>query len=119
MRQAYWVLLFVLIPGAARAADYVWVEAESAGDKVEHANEWYEPVDRKTSLSGGDWWRSFDEPVMDSGYMVCPFRVPNAGKYRLWIRLNLTSTGYRYALDDAELAELPVKAVADGRPGAA
>ncbi len=46
---------------------------------------------------------------MDSGYMVCPFTVAKAGNYRLWIRLNLTSTGYRYALDDAPLAELPVK----------
>ena len=72
MRRADWILLFALMPVAARAADYVWVEAESADKKVEHANEWYEPVDRQTSLSGGDWWRSFDEPVMDSGYMVCP-----------------------------------------------
>lgn len=110
MRQGYWVVLCVLMPVAARADDYVWVEAESADQKIEHANEWYEPVDRQTSLSGGDWWRSFDEPVMNSGYMVCPFKVPKAGKYRLWIRLNLTSTGYRYALDDAPLAELPVKA---------
>ncbi len=109
MRPVCWILLGVLTPLAARAGDYVWVEAESAVDKVEHANEWYEPVDRQTSLSGGDWWRSFDEPVMASGYMVCPFRLPQTGKYRLWIRLNLSSTGYRYAVDEAPLAELPVK----------
>ena len=46
---------------------------------------------------------------MDSGYVVCPFRVPSAGKYRLWIRLDLASTGYRYAVDGDKLAELPVK----------
>jgi hypothetical protein len=105
-----WIVVFlVLASGAANAAESIWVEAENASDKVEHANDWYEPVDRQTSLSGGDWWRSFDEPFMDSGYMVGRFRVPAAGKYRLWIRLNLTSTGYRYALDDAPLEELPVK----------
>jgi hypothetical protein len=91
------------------AAEYVWGEAESATDKVEHSNDWYDPVDRKTSLSAGDWWHSFDEPWMKSGYVVCPFRIPAAGKYRLWIRLNLSSTGYRYAVDDAQLSELPVK----------
>ncbi len=107
--------LFVLLPfafcldAAAPAAEYVWVEAESATDKVEQSNDWYDPVDRKTSLSAGDWWHSFDEPSMKSGYVVCPFRIPTAGKYRLWIRLNLTSTGYRYAVDDAQLTELPVK----------
>ncbi len=94
---------------AAPAADYVWVEAESASDKVEHSNEWYDPVDRKTSLSGNDWWHSFDEPSMDSGYVVCPFTISSAGNYRLWIRLNLSSTGYRYAIDDAKPVELPVK----------
>lgn len=99
----------VAAAASVQAAEYVWVEAESATDKVEHPNDWYDPVDRKTSLSGGDWWHSFDEPTMDSGYVVCPFRVSSDGKYRLWIRLNLSSTGYRYAIDDAELAELPVK----------
>ncbi len=108
--RAIVVLLCVCSAFAAGATDYVWIEAESALDKLENINDWYEPVDRKTSLSGGDWWRSFDEPFMDSGYMVCSFSVPKTCKYRLWIRLNLTSTGYRYALNDAPLAELPVKA---------
>jgi len=103
--------LFVLlcIAAAAPAADYVWVEAETATDKVEHSNEWHDPVDRKTSLSGNDWWHSFDEPSMESGYMVTPFRIPKTGAYRLWIRLDLASTGYRYALNGAKLEELPVK----------
>ncbi|MBD3266633.1 hypothetical protein GF373_08185, partial [bacterium] len=95
--------------GTAWTADYVWVEAEDAQEKVEHPNDWYEPVDRKTSLSGHDWWRSFDEPNMDSGYMVSPFDVAEAGTYRLWLRLNLTATGYRYAVDGGELTVLPLK----------
>jgi len=93
----------------AAPAQYVWVEAESGTDKVEHSNDWYDPVDRVTSLSGGDWWHSFDEPVMESGYVVCPFEIPAAGTWRLWLRLNTSSTGYRYAIDGAELAELPLK----------
>lgn len=106
----YFVLSCTLvIPNAVHAANYVWVEAESGTDKVEHSNDWYDPVDRKTSLSGNDWWHSFDEPSMESGYVVCPFDIPTTGKYRLWIRLNLSSTGYRYAIDDAKLVELPVK----------
>ena len=106
----YFVLSCTLvIPNAVYAADYVWVEAESGTDKVEHSNDWYDPVDRKTSLSGDGWWHSFDEPSMESGYVVCPFGIPTTGKYRLWIRLNLSSTGYRYAIDDAKLVELPVK----------
>jgi len=109
MRYFQAVLIVLGIVTAAPAAEYVWVEAETADKKVEHENEWYEPIDRKTSLSGGDWWRSFDETWMDSGYMVCPFSVPRSGKYRLWIRLNLSSTGYKYAIDGGELADLPVK----------
>ena len=104
-----YILPILLATFTARAADYIWVEAETSTDKVEHSNDWYDPVDRKTSLSANDWWHSFDEPNMDSGYMVCPFSVPSAGTYTLWIRINTSSTGYRYALDDAELAELPVK----------
>ncbi len=95
-------------PAIGDGKDYVWVEAESATEKLEHSNPWYDPVDRKTSLSGGDWWHSFDEPQMDSGWVVCPFTVPQAGTYRLWVRLNTTSTGYRMALDGAAPKELPV-----------
>jgi len=109
MKYPYCTAILLLAAAAARAEDYVWVEAESATDKFEQSNDWYDPVDRKTSLSGGDWWHSFDEPSMKSGYVVCPFRVSASGKYRLWIRLNLSSTGYRYAIDGAPLAELPVK----------
>ena len=109
MKYIHCVTILTLMAATAAAGDYVWVEAESASEKVEHSNDWYDPVDRKTSLSANDWWHSFDEPFMDSGYVVCPFRIPSAGKYRVWIRLNLSSTGYRYAIDDAELAELPVK----------
>jgi len=110
MRLSFLIVSCTLAAATAgNAADYLWIEAESATDKREQANDWYDPVDRKTSLSGNDWWHSFDEPWMESGYVVCPFRVATAGKYRLWIRLNLTSTGYRYALDDAQAVELPVK----------
>lgn len=109
MKLAYCTVIFPLLASTPAAGDYVWVEAESATKKVEHSNDWYDPVDRTTSLSGNDWWHSFDEPSMSSGYMVCPFRVASAGKYRLWIRLNLSSTGYRYAIDGAELTELPIK----------
>lgn len=109
MKCAHFLVCSVLIASIANARDYVWVEAEQAVEKVEHSNDWYDPVDRKTSLSAHDWWHSFDEPNMDSGYAVCQFAIPVAGKYRLWIRLNLSSTGYRYAVDDGELIELPVK----------
>ncbi|MHB8899970.1 MAG: hypothetical protein ACYC6Y_14580, partial [Thermoguttaceae bacterium] len=108
MKFVYGITMVVLAAARAVAGDYVWVEAETATDKREHSNDWYDPVDRATSLSGGDWWHSFDEPTMESGYAVCPFRVDRPGKYRLWIRLNLSSTGYRYAMDGAEPAELPV-----------
>ncbi len=101
------VLATPLTAGAEPA--YVWVEAESGTKKVEHSNDWYDPVDRETSLSGGDWWHSFDEPSMSSGYVVVPFTVPAGGTYRLWLRLNTQSTGYRWALDGADLAELPMK----------
>jgi len=105
LRSCFASFCALVTAAAAAGADYVWVEAESAIDKLEQSNDWYDPVDRATSLSGNDWWHSFDEPSMKSGYMVCPFNIPSAGKYRLWIRLNLSSTGYRYALDDAELVE--------------
>jgi hypothetical protein len=105
------VLALALLSAAVRAADreVIWVEAESGTDKVEHTNDWYTPVDKKTSLSGHEWWHSFDEPNMSSGYVVCPFDVPEGGKYRLWIRLDRSSTGYRWALDGARPAELPVE----------
>jgi hypothetical protein len=102
-------ICILVYSGASAEPTYVWVEAESGTDKVEHSNVWYDPVDRTTSLSGHDWWHSFDEPSMSSGYVVCPFDIPVAATYRLWLRLNTTSTGYRYALDDAEPVELPVK----------
>ncbi len=90
-----YVLLVVVLAlaSAVRAQQYVWVEAETAADKVEHSNDWYAPVDRETSLSAKDWWHSFDEPNMKSGYMVCPFRIAEAGTYRLGQPVQATSPG--------------------------
>ncbi len=112
-RRVVGVLVFFIFWGGAlssimAAEDILWVEAETATKKVEHPNDWYNPVDDETSLSGHDWWHSFDEPNMDSGYAVIPFEVPSEGEYTLWMRLNLSSTGYRYALDGARLRELPL-----------
>jgi hypothetical protein len=95
---------------AAADPAYLWVEAEASSDKLQQANDWYDPVDRATSLSGQDWWHSFDEKGMPSGYVVCPFRVPADGTYQVWIRLNLQSTGYTWSLDGAAPQELPVEA---------
>jgi hypothetical protein len=105
------VLVFfgLLHAAAALAADgVVWVEAESATDKVQHSNDWYDPVDRQTSLSGNDWWHSFDEPNMDSGYAVIPFNLPESARYTPWLRVDIASTGYRYAIDGEKPQELPL-----------
>jgi hypothetical protein len=107
---ATFLILLVRVWGVAAAnSRYVWIEAESSAEKRENSNDWYDPVDRQTSLSGNDWWHSFDEPHMDSGYVVCTAQAPATDAYRLWIRLNLTSSGYLYAVDDQALQELPVQ----------
>jgi hypothetical protein len=90
------------------AEDWVWVEAEVGTDKLQQSNDWYDPVDKETSLSGKDWWHSFDEPNMKSGYVVCPVTLPQAGEYQLWVRLNLSCTGYTLGIDGAAPAEFPV-----------
>lgn len=111
-RLSYALLLVTLVCAsslrAAENEDWVWVEAESGTDKLEQSNPWYDPVDKETSLSNHDWWHSFDEPHMDSGYVVVPFSVPETGQWRLWVRLNLSSTGYRMGIDGAEPEVLPV-----------
>lgn len=101
--------IFLLMTLPARGTEYIWIEAENGTEKVEHSNEWFDPVDRQTSLSANDWWHTFDEPNMEPGYVVSPFPIDEAGVYRLWIRLDLSCTGYRMALDGGELEELPVK----------
>jgi len=108
--RAFLLVMFLCscLVSAARGEDYVWVEAESGTKKVQHSNPWYDPVDRETSLSGHDWWHSFDEPTMSSGYVEVPFTVQEGGKYRLWVRLDLSSTGYRVGLDGAKPEDLPV-----------
>ena len=105
------LLLSVLACAALRAqekSDYVWVEAENYTDALEQSNNWYDPVDKETSLSGNDWWHSFDEPQMDSGYAVVPFELPSDGEWQVWIRLNLSSTGYRMGIDGKKPEVLPV-----------
>lgn len=111
-RRALIRCLLTLAPLALAASEpgCVWVEAESATDKLEQANDWYEPVDRETSLSGKDWWRSFDEIGQPSGYAVVPLQVPRGGRWTPWVRLNLSCTGYTWAVDGAAPAELPVAA---------
>ena len=106
---AVFILLIGITARAAADPQYVWVEAEDNIDKLKHNNDWYDPVDRRTSLSANDWWHSFDEPGMDSGYVVCASEIPAGGEYRLWIRLNLSSTGYLYGVDGEKLKELPVE----------
>ncbi len=111
MKQSLIIFALVIFCSSLVSAGdgYIWVEAETAADKREQSNDWYDPVDKKTSLSGHDWWHSFDEPGMKSGYAVVPFSVKEAGTYRLWIRLNLSSTGLSMGVDGAEVREIPYK----------
>ncbi len=102
-------LMVLCVSARAQDGNYVWVEAEDSADKLEHTNEWHAPVDRDTSLSNNDWWASFDEPQMDEGYMVSEFAIPAEGTYTLWVRLDLSTQGYMYAMDGEALKDLPLE----------
>ncbi len=97
-------------PARSRAA-FVWVEAESAKDKKLFPNpSWWDAV-RADGLSGGARAASFAEAGQETGYAVCPFTIPEAGKYTLWVRLAGSGTGYAWTLDGGGRQELDIKAI--------
>ncbi len=101
--------VFMTILVSVQAQDtYVWVEAESGDQMLEHENPWWTPVDKQTSLSGSEWWHTFDEPQMKDGFLKVHFEIKKQGVYVLWLRLDRAGTGYRYSLNGEELKELPL-----------
>ena len=51
-------LIGLALSPSLHAADFVWIEGESANEKSMRRHSWYDSVTRK-SLSGGDWLSHF------------------------------------------------------------
>jgi len=111
----------VVMPKAAKAAPFVWVEGESPSvNKMNRHRWWYDKV-KKDQLSGGDWISNFNKEKQ--GYAEYAFDAPEGGAYRFLLRANPTGTSLSYNLDDAgwkrvgtNSARGRTNVAADGKP---
>lgn len=76
----------------------LWIEGESAvRPNVQPHSSWYDKV-KKNTLSGGDWLHHFSPEK--EGTADYPINVPEAGRYRFWVRANPTQSKLSYQLGD-------------------
>ena len=84
-RMAVILCVLAAICGAARAAEWIWVEGEDALTHTMKPHGWYDSVVRD-QLSGGRWLSHFAAGTPpEAAYDV---DVPRDATYRLWIRCN-------------------------------
>ena len=81
------LILSVALP-VAQAADYIWIEGESASSHNMQRHNWYDSV-TKDSLSGGEWLSHYAEGTPPEAEFN--FDVPEDGEYFFWIRANSVS----------------------------
>jgi hypothetical protein len=113
--------VFLCAPAALRAADFIWVEGESAGKHGMRRHGWYDSVTR-SALSKGEWLSHFagGEPP-EAEYAV---EVPKAGSYHFWIRCNTAARprlSWRLGRGDWKEVDLSravgvVNIASDGKP---
>ncbi len=78
-------VVLLLTASAGGAADWIWVEGESAVEKAVTRNSWYETVPA-AAFSGGAFLAHFDDTK--PGEATYRFEAPSAGDYWLWLRGN-------------------------------
>lgn len=69
----------------AHAAEFIWIEGESAQRHSMRRHNWYDDVARE-SLSGGNWLSHY--AAGESPQAEYRFSVPETGDYHFWIRCN-------------------------------
>ena len=107
---------------AAAAEPLIWVEGEQAVKKQLVDNAGLNDVN-PDELSGGQWICSFSHEKEASGTGEYAMEIPEAGRYRLWVRA-VGGTGLAYRLDDAkdpvevavDKGKDPIPFAADGNP---
>jgi len=91
--------LSALFGSSARAADYIWIEGESAkAPTVTRHPWWYEKV-KKDELSGGNFIANWGDKAGEMNY---EFESPADGDYNFWVRANPQGAKLSYQLDGAE-----------------
>jgi hypothetical protein len=95
--------LFLLAPMVSRAADWIWVEGESAAQQNVTHNPWYESVP-KGAFSGGGFLAHFDDTK--PGEASYNFDATSAGDYALWLRANPHETRISFQLNGSSWREI-------------
>lgn len=90
---------------ASASAASVWIEGESPSRSTVQKHGWYDAVKREL-LSGGDWLSHYGDEPGEAEYR---FTVPEAGKYRLWARLNPVASKVQWSAAGREWSEVDFK----------
>jgi hypothetical protein len=85
------------------AADWIWVEGESATQSSVTHNPWYESVP-KAAFSGGGFLAHFDDAKPGEG--TYSFEAAGAGDYAFWLRANPHETRISYRLNGGSWREI-------------
>lgn len=79
----------------SHAADFVWVEGESAVSRSVQGNSWYQSVNAD-ELSGGGWIAHWGGAPGSAKYQI---EIPASGTYVLWLRANPVATKMNVRFD--------------------
>ncbi len=103
----WWVVLLgclLTLAPSTRAADWIWIEGESANRSDMRPHPWYGDVD-KAKLSGGEFQHHF--AVEGPPTAAYEFSVEEAGTYDFWVRANPVQTRLAYRVDEKDWREIP------------
>ena len=82
---------------SVRAADYIWIEGESAQSQTMTRHPWWYDKVKKEQLSGGDFISNWTDK--QPGEATYAFRARAGGEYVFWVRANPVATKFSYQLD--------------------
>lgn len=100
-RLAALSLMLVALP--LSAADWIWVEGESAAQKSVTKNPWYESVPAP-AFSGGAFLAHFDDTK--AGEAAYAVEAPAGGEYTLWLRANPNESAISLQIGSGPMAPL-------------
>jgi len=89
------LLLTLLL--SARAADFIWIEAEAPQSQTMTRHPWWYDKVVRSQLSGGDFLSNWNDK--QPGEAAYAFQATAAGDYVLWVRANPVATKLSYQLD--------------------
>jgi len=110
-RAAAVLILGIIFGLPARAADYIWLEAEAAQTQSMTRHPWWYDKVKRDQLSGNDFISNWNDKL--AGEATYSMQVTKDKDYVFWVRANPVATKLSYQLDASTWTLIDMKAAQD------